>query len=166
VDRIGESYDDRERRLTLSSPFVIPVPAAAARTHLLAAAVMWAVVGSGLAVYGAHNALAMASPLAPYLAVAAVLAGAAKARWVLAKAAGRIVARIIERGDGKCLGGFLSPTSWALVAVMVISGRILRRWVLPPPVVGLLYLAVGTALLLASLVIWRSWRTAGPRTAL
>ena len=152
-----------EGRPTLARPFVVPVPAAAARTHLLLAALMWTIVGCGMAVFGTRHALAMASPLAPWLAVAAVLIGAAKARWVLAKAARRIVARIVERGDGKCLGGFLSPTSWALVAVMVVSGRVLRRWLLPPAVVGLLYLAVGTALVLASLVIWRSWNERNPR---
>jgi len=152
-----------ERRPILASPFVIPVPAAAARTHLLLAALMWTIVGCGMAVFGTRHALAMASPLAPWLAVAAVLIGAAKARWVLAKAARRIVARIVERGE--CLGGFLSPTSWALVAVMVVSGRVLRRWLLPPAVVGLLYLAVGTALVLASLVIWRSWHDKDPSRA-
>jgi hypothetical protein len=89
--------------------------------------------------------------------VAAALAGALKARFVLKRAAERIVRRIQARGDGRCLGGFVSVRSWLLVAGMMGAGYLLRHGLLPHNVVGLIYVAVGTALLLASAVIWRAW---------
>ena len=84
--------------------------------------------------------------------------GALKARFVLDKAARKALARICERGDGRCLGGFQSPSSWALVALMMVGGRALRHWLLGPGPAGLLYLAIGVALLGSSRLYWRALR--------
>lgn len=136
-------------------------PAAAARTHLLAAASMWSVVGLGLAAAGLHWTLASVLPWRGLALAGALVAGLLKARFVLDRSARKAVARIIERGDSRCLGGFQSPGSWALVLLMVLGGRALRHWVLPQGVAGLLYVAIGVALLWASRIQWRAYRAQG-----
>ncbi len=87
---------------------------------------------------------------------AALLTGALKGLFVLRRSADAIVSRIRTRGDGKCLGGFLSPKTWLFVLSMMVMGRILRAWVLPLPWAGLLYLWVGAALFVGSWFIWSS----------
>jgi hypothetical protein len=89
---------------------------------------------------------------------AAILVGWLKARYVLDRAALRIVARIESRGDGRCLGGFLSWRSWMLVAAMIGLGRALRSSPLPLRLRGALYLAIGVGLAVASRRIWAAWR--------
>jgi hypothetical protein len=134
-------------------------PAAPSRVHLLAAALMWTVVGASLLSVGALWSWRLDSALTPVLVVAATVVGVVKSRFVLDRAARRIVRRIRSRGDGRCLGGFLSLPTWVLVAAMAAVGRLLRAGIVAPWVVGLLYVAVGTALLLSSRLIWQGWRS-------
>ena len=88
--------------------------------------------------------------------VLAAAAGWAKGRFVLARAAGRVIERIRTRGDGRCIGGFLSLRTWALVALMMVAGRTLRHSFVPAVIVGLAYAAVGTALLVAARRLWQA----------
>jgi hypothetical protein len=132
-------------------------PAAAASTHLMMAWLMWMVVGAGLAAYGATTLLEASVGAAPWLSGVAVAAGVLKSRFVLDRAARRMIARIQERGEGRCLGGFLSWGTWALVLVMMMAGRLLRGAGLSGIVVGPLYLAVGVALVVSSRLSWRAW---------
>jgi hypothetical protein len=133
-------------------------PAAATHLHLLLAGSMWTGVGAALAVVGCRWLWFSPSPAAPWLAVTALVVGVAKSRVVLDRAARRIVDRIRERGDGRCVGGFLSLRSWGFVAVMVIAGRLLRGSHIARSLLGAIYLAVGTALLLSSRIAWWAWR--------
>jgi hypothetical protein len=132
-------------------------PATPARTHLLLAAIMWTVVGALLVVFGGRWALRGAIPHAGVLLAVAVAVGLVKARYVLSHTARHTIARIRSRGDGRCIGGFLSVRSWGLVLLMSIGGRLLRGGPIPSAVVGLIYTAVGTALLVAGLRIWQAW---------
>jgi len=133
-------------------------PAARARTHLLAAALLWTVVGLGLAAAGIAWSFGSAFPWSLLLAGAGVAAGVVKGRLVILKMADRNTARIIARGDGRCLVGFLAPKTWLLVAAMMASGIILRRSGVPRPILGVLYTAVGTGLLIGSRQLWKAWR--------
>lgn len=133
-------------------------PAAGVRTHLFSAAFLWTVVGFGLAAAGIAWCFGSALPWALVLAGAGVVAGLVKGRFVLRTMAERNAARIIARGDGHCLGGFLSVKTWLLVVLMMTSGFILRRSSVPRPVLGVLYSAVGTALLVGCATLWRAWR--------
>jgi hypothetical protein len=133
-------------------------PAAAVRAHLLLAGLMWTVVGAALVGFGGCWLWQLPTPAAPWLAALALAIGVFKARFVLDRAARTIVDRIRERGDGRCLGGFLSVRSWALVAAMAAGGRFLRGSHVAQGLLGVLYIAVGTALLLSSRVAWRAWR--------
>jgi hypothetical protein len=132
-------------------------PAAPAAYHLVLAALTWTVVGSVLTFFGGRW-IPIGSRWATWvLAGVAAALGLLKARYVLAPAADRIVARIRERGDGCCIGGFLSWKTWCLVGVMALAGRWLRGSLLPQALVGFVYVAVGVSLLVASLRLWRSW---------
>ncbi len=131
-------------------------PAAPVWLHLLLAAGLWSVVGLGLLLTGAHWALSSPLPHRVWLLLGAALLGLIKARLVLEPVARRAAERIAARGDGRCLGGFLSVPSWVMVALMVLGGRALRAWVIPMAWAGLLYVLVGFALLVASRVQWRA----------
>ncbi|MFH1748467.1 MAG: hypothetical protein ABIG44_15645 [Planctomycetota bacterium] len=133
-------------------------PAARARVHLLLGALMWSVVGSALLAFGVYWVISGDRLLVWALLPVAIVAGWLKARFVLARTAARMIKRIRERGDGRCLGGFLSWRSWLFVAVMVTAGRLLRGGLLSRDVVGLIYTTIGAALLLAGRRIWQAWR--------
>ena len=132
-------------------------PAASARVHLLLAATMWAVVGGFLLFFGARWGLSGRIPHGALWLAGAILAGWLKARLVLERAARRIVERIRTRGDGRCLGGFLSLRSWGFILLMVALGRFLRGGLVPRAILGLIYAGVGTALLVASRRLWYAW---------
>ena len=82
--------------------------------------------------------------------------GVAKGHWVLARSARSNLRRILARGEGRCLFGFLSLRSWALVLFMMLLGWTLRHNPTTSPAVGSIYLAVGVALLVGSLELWRA----------
>ena len=132
-------------------------PAVSARSHLLLAATMWTVVGSLLLAFGARWLLSAHVRYAWELLAVAAVVGLLKARFVLGRAARRTIERIRSRGDGRCIGGFFSLRTWAIVALMAGAGRVLRGGLIPLPVVGFVYAAVGTALLLAARQLWRAW---------
>jgi hypothetical protein len=133
-------------------------PTAPARAQILIAALMWTLAGACLCIAGAVWALgAHWRHAIAALAIAAIV-GALKARFFLDKTARRIVRRIAERGDGRCVGGFLSWRSWLLVAAMVLLGRLLRMSPLPVAWRGAIYFAIGAALMIASRAAWSAWR--------
>lgn len=134
-------------------------PRASSRVQVLLAGLLWTVVGSGLLLSGARwIAGGGFTPGVLALLLLGLALGALKSRFVLDRAAERIAGRIALRGEGRCLGGFLSVRSWLLVLAMIVFGRLLRR-VLPLPVAGVLYTAIGTGLLLSSRLPWQRWRT-------
>jgi hypothetical protein len=137
-------------------------PAASVTTQLLLAAALWSTVGGVLLSLGLRWSIVHLAPMAAAgLALSAVMIGIAKERWVLVPVARRIAARIRARGDGRCLGGALSWQSWAVVVAMMAGGRLLRS-VAPAELVGPLYVAVGSALVLASRHLWVARTTALP----
>jgi hypothetical protein len=141
----------------MSSPLEAYKPAASARTHLLLAALLWTVVGATLLFLGFRWALLADISYAWLLLVLAVVVGVFKALFVLERTARRTIGRIRERGDGRCIGGFLSVRTWLFVGLMMLAGYLLRHSALPRAIVGLIYAAVGTALLVASRRLWGAW---------
>ena len=136
-------------------------PATTARTRLLAAAGLWTIVGLGLSILGFIWCFAVRLPWPFALAVLGIAAGSLKGRFVLRGLAEKNAARVIRRGDGRCLGGFLSIKTWLLVTVMMTSGIILRRSGVSHPILGVLYSAIGTALLAGSVPLWKARRQFG-----
>jgi uncharacterized membrane protein len=119
---------------------------------------MWSLAGCGLLTAGCIWIFESRSPAAIPVLLLALAAGALKARYVLDRTARRTTARIESRGDGRCLGGFLSWKSWLLVAAMILLGRLLRASPLPLLARGGIYAAIGSALLIASRTLWTSRR--------
>ena len=134
-------------------------PSAGARTHVLMAALLWTCVGVGLSTAGMRWCFRAGSPWGPLLIAGGLGLGLIKGRFALQRTAIRSAARIARRGDGKCLGGFLSWKSWLFVLAMMGMGVLLRRSDVPRAVLGLVYTAVGAALLWGSRVFWSEWRT-------
>lgn len=122
---------------------------------MLLASLAWTLVGSVLIFLGIYWVRAAGSD-AGYLVLAAAL-GYAKSRYVLDKTARRAAGRIIERGDGKCAGSFFSYKSWLLVIVMMGAGRVLRSGIVSRLLLGFLYVAVGTALVVSSRIFWQAY---------
>lgn len=146
--------------LNKSSPRILNFkPAMNRRGHLLMAALTWTVVGIVLSIVGVRWILQSDQGLRWLLLSVAILLGLGKGIFVLRRSARRIVDRIIQRGDGRCIGGFLSWKTWLLVLVMMVSGRLLRGSDLPLWFIGTLYAGIGLALASSSVTAWNALRT-------
>jgi hypothetical protein len=131
-------------------------PAASYRVQLFLAALAWTAVGAMLLTFGVRWLWARdVKYIALALAVALVL-GTIKARTAMRKAATRAIGRIRTR-DGKCAAGFFSWKMWLVALFMMAMGQALRHSPIPRHYLGVVYVAVGVALLLGSLFIWRAW---------
>ena len=95
------------------------------------------------------------------LLLAAALWGIVGTMLLTFGTAKKIAYRIVQRGEGRCVGGFFSLRSWALVVCMIVLGRLLRGTSVPLHLLGLLYAAVGTGLLISSRSIWLAWKDQG-----
>jgi hypothetical protein len=129
-------------------------PAAPVRVHLMVAALMWTAAGVMLVTRALIWLVRIDAGLAIGLGAVALVIGGAKGWFVLRKSAKRISNRIHSRGDGRCIGGFISWKTWLLVAVMMGSGIALRHSTMSRTILGVVYLAIGTALLSASCHFW------------
>ena len=133
-------------------------PPASERAQLLGAAVMWAIGASILLVRGldyVHDRSWHAGVLALGLAL-----GVLKSRVLLDRVARKAISRIRARGRAHFFG-FFSARSWALIALMMGGGILLRRLVVHPDVIGAgimgaIYIGVGTALVLADRLFWHA----------
>jgi hypothetical protein len=133
-------------------------PVSSRRTRLLAAALLWCAVGTGLGLVGLRWLWAAGRPgwIAWGLA-AAVVVGWAKGRFLLGPRAEVNARRIVAGEDERCLGAVFPWSNWALVLVMIAGGMLLRRSPLPRVWLGSIYVAVGIALWAGSLPSWRHW---------
>jgi len=130
-------------------------PGVSIKTHLFLAALIWSVVGFFLLTNG-FILISLKSQL--WYAVVGLILGTAKTFFILDRVAQKNVKRIREFEDKVCIGSVYSWKTWLLVAGMIVLGRFLRTTVLPGEVVGLIYTAVGWALMLASRLIWIEWK--------
>ena len=124
------------------------------RVHLLAAALLWTVVGMVLIVRGGKW---IAPAEIVWFVPVALAVGTMKSVLVLDRSARRVVERIVKMRDGTCLGAVYSWKTWILVAMMITSGILLRTFFEPGTYIGTLYCAIGWALLLSSRFAWLEW---------
>ncbi|MDW7773801.1 MAG: hypothetical protein SCH71_13020 [Desulfobulbaceae bacterium] len=122
--------------------------------HLFAAPLLWSVVGTMLITRGLGW---MGYAEGGWIIVLALVIGTAKSILILDKTAQRVVQRIVRLRDGTCLGAVYSWKTWALVALMAVSGNILRIFFEPGMGIGAVYVAVGWALILSSRYGWLEW---------
>jgi hypothetical protein len=129
-------------------------PGVSIRTHLLLGAIIWTVVGFFLLT----NGLVLVSIESHLLyGLSGLLLGTAKTFFILDRVARKNVKRIKEFEDKVCFGSVYSLKTWFLVAAMIVLGRFLRTTLLPGEIIGLIYTAVGWALMLSSRLMWIEW---------
>lgn len=142
---------------------VRPSLVAGERVQLVLAGGLWLVAAAILGIRGAGWLLPVA--WAPLLAGAGVVIGVVKARFLLDGVVRGVARRIHDRGPDGSIIGFLSVRSWVVVVIMMAGGHALRLTTTPRPVLGVLYIAIATALALASRTYWRvlgrGWSTLG-----
>lgn len=129
-------------------------PGVSIRTHLFLAGMIWSVVGFFLLVNG-FVLISLAEHV--WLGLIGIVLGTAKTFFILDRVARKNVRRIKEFDDKVCIGSVYSWKTWLLVAGMILLGRFLRTTVLPGEIIGLVYVAVGWALMLASRLMWQAW---------
>jgi hypothetical protein len=140
-------------------------PRAGVRTQLVAAAVVWLV---GTAILLSRGVMYIVAPEEyerfgygiVLIALVAIAIGIVKARFILIRYAGKAVSRIRTRGHA-CFFGLFAWSSWAFIIVMMGGGMLLRHSPLVDSwwgrtFLGILYVAVGTALAIADVVFWRA----------
>jgi len=132
-------------------------PVASSRLQLLLAGSTWSTVGMGLISVGTYWVVSTSANRIVFLAISLFI-GLGKSFLILDRVANRIIKRIEQRGEGKCLASFYSLRTWAIVILMIAMGRILRGAGISYSLLGLLYAAVGIALLMSSRLIWQAWR--------
>ena len=140
-------------------------PRAGVLPQLIAAAVLWGVGTSVLLVRGvfylvSQDEIDRFGYGVALIGLVAVAVGLIKARLILIRYARKAVRRIRARGHA-CFFGFFAPSSWLFIVVMMGGGMMLRRTPLVDywwgrTFLGILYVAVGTALLIADVIFWRA----------
>ena len=128
------------------------MPRASARVQLVLASIVWLVGASILLTRGVFYLYH--SHWAAWLVALALVIGVAKGHLVLKRVASKGVDRIRVRGRDYCLFGFFSWKSWLLIGVMMGGGIMLRQSGAPPAFLGVLYMAVGTALIYGDHRYW------------
>ena len=129
-------------------------PGVSIRTHLLLGALIWTVVGFFLLLNG-FVFVSLAGKL--WYGIIGILLGIIKTFFILDRVARKNIKRIKEFEDKVCFGSVYSLKTWVLVLAMIGLGRYLRTSVLPGEVIGMIYMAVGLALMLASRLMWVEW---------
>ena len=129
-------------------------PGVSIRSHLLLGALIWTVVGfflltNGFVLVSLENHL--------WYGLIGLLLGTAKAFFIIDRLARKNIKRIKEFEDKVCFGSVYSLKTWFMVVAMIALGRFLRTTVFPGEIVGLIYTAVGCALMLSSRLMWIEW---------
>ena len=119
---------------------------------------LWFAVGTGLALVGSSWLVTRGGPGSWLLVPVALGVGWAKATWVLAPMADRTADRIRSGPDRRPLQAVFPSRTWLLVALFMTLGALLRRSSIPRDLLGLVYVAVGSGLVLASTRSWMARR--------
>ena len=130
-------------------------PGASISSHLMLAALIWSVVGCFLMING-FVWISMAER--SWLIFLGLALGTVKGFFILDRVARKNIKRIHAFEQKTCIGSVYSYKTWLLVIMMIVLGRTLRLTVLPGEVVGVIYIAVGWGLMLASRLMWLEWR--------
>ena len=130
-------------------------PAAPRYVHLLLAGGIWTLIGLLLMWRGTQWLYGIDML---WIVLPGMVLGTLKALFMLERSADKNIKRILEGGNGKCLGGVYSWKTWLLVFLMMGMGCLLRNSTLPKELLGLFYVSIGWGLLFASRRCWTAWR--------
>ena len=124
------------------------------QVHLQLSAFLWTAVGLLLFFRGGMWLLTVGEL---WIILPAMLLGSGKSLLFLDKTARKGIHRILRFGDNTCLGAVYSIKTWFLVMAMMGAGFFLRQSSLSRTVLGLMYVAIGWALVLSSRLAWKAW---------
>ena len=134
----------------------IPEPAVTRATLVRSAAIVWAAVGTALAVRAMlwfqaseRNVFGMA--------FVALAIGFLKGHYLFSRLARRNIRRIYELSPHKekiCIFAFQAAFSYLLIMGMITLGILLRLSPIPREYLAMIYLAIGVGLLYASTQYW------------
>ncbi len=130
-------------------------PGAPRSVHLFVAGSIWLLVGILLLSRGTQWLYGIDKL---WIIIPGLVIGTIKALFMLERSAVNNINRIVEGGNGKCLGGVYSWRTWLLVFVMMAMGCLLRNSSLPKEFLGLFYVSIGWGLLFSSRKCWIAWR--------
>ena len=122
---------------------------------LLLSGAMWLGVGAMLTYRAAAWLGRVGGASSLVLTSAGLVGGAFFHRVSFSRIVRKNLARIESLGERTCLFAFQSARSWGIVAFMVGLGLALRSSALPREYLAVPYLAVGSALAVASSAYWR-----------
>lgn len=94
------------------------------------------------------------------LVILAIIVGIVKGRTVIAKSARRNVARILALPSPALFTRFYPLSFYPLILVMALMGYLLRTSGTPSDVVGVVYVAIGAALIQGSSILIKAGLTA------
>ncbi len=127
------------------------MPTVKRRWLYLAAAVLWSAAGVMLCARAWGWLVAEDTPAALLHLTVGTMAGVLIYRFKFSRIAARNIRRISKLPDRNHPLAFQPPLMYALIALMMGLGVMLRHSALPRPALAILYLGIGLGLLLASL---------------
>ncbi len=130
-------------------------PGVPTKFHLLLAAMLWTLIGTLLMVRGLRWSIDVG---ALWSVGIGLILGWCKSYFILDKVARKGVTRILQFSDGTCVGAVYSIKTWILVVCMMLSGYILRHSTIPRSVMIILYIMVGSGLIVSSRHAWLAWK--------
>jgi hypothetical protein len=134
----------------------IPEPAVRRRTLILSAAVVWALVGAFLS-FRAVLWFRSSDRAVSWMVFLALVIGFLKGHFLLSRMARRNIKRILELSPHKekiCIFAFQAIQAYLVIFGMMALGIILRHSSVAREALAIVYLAIGSALMYASLPYW------------
>jgi hypothetical protein len=138
----------------------IPEPAVSRMTLVRSAAIVWGSVGAFLSLRAMFWFEAATRPIY-WMVFLALLAGFFKGHFIFARLARKNILRIRQLSPHKqkiCLFAFQAIQSYLLIIGMITLGILLRLSPIPREYLAIIYLAIGFALLYASMQYWLAQR--------
>ncbi|MFP4167645.1 MAG: hypothetical protein ACLFSY_02180 [Desulfonatronovibrionaceae bacterium] len=129
-------------------------PAIHRRRLYILAALLWTAAGVLLVARALSSLAPLSAKAAGPLIGAGIVLGAVGYLGPFSSLARKNMRRIREKPDRSCAFGFQAGKSYFLIGGMIILGLALKNSFLPVKYLAVLYLAVGTALLLSTLLYY------------
>jgi len=136
--------------LKIAQTWVKYTPSVSRHWLWLLSALLWSVVGISLCVMAAYWLADTHWPQNLIAALAGFAAGGIIYRFGFSRIARKNILRILQLPNEVCLFAFQTWRSYMLILIMMVLGLVLRHSHLPRVTLGMLYLAIGTALTFSS----------------
>ncbi len=120
----------------------------------LTASLLWTIVGLFLILTAVAWLFPFADPDSWILAAVGIFLGVAGYHGPFSSLARKNISRIREKPQKSCFFGFQATRGYLLIALMIPLGFVLKNSPLPRDYLAVAYLAVGTALALASFLYY------------